>query len=128
MTYLSVQSIRVGLREIQSLGTGVWWITGGMLVFLLGGGIWIIARYGQGGALMEQGSADAPLTNGIADNSHWVWGVFYVNKNDPSIMVEKRFGFGYTINFGNRWAVLLMVAFLVLILGLSLVGVLDSIK
>ena len=128
MTYLSVQSIRVGLGEIPSLGSGVWWITGGMLVFLLGGGIWIIARYGQGGALMEQGSADAPLTNGIADNSHWVWGVFYVNKNDPSIMVEKRFGVGYTINFGNRWAVLLMVAFLVLILGLSLVGVLDSIK
>jgi len=54
--------------------------------------------------------------------------VFYVNKNDPSIMVEKRFGVGYTINFGNRWAVLLMVGFLVLILGLSLVGVLDSIK
>jgi len=128
MTYLSVQSIRVGLGEIPSLGTGIWWITGGMIVFLLGGLIWIIARYGQGGALMEQGSADAPLTNGIADNSQWVWGVFYVNKNDPSILVEKRFGVGYTINFGNRWAVLLMVTFLVLILGLSVVGVMDSIK
>ena len=128
MSYLSVQSIRVGLGEIQSLGAGIWWITGGMIVYLLGGLIWIIARYGQGGALMEQGSADTPLTNGIADNSNWVWGVFYVNKNDPSILVEKCFGVGYTINFGNRWAVLLMVGFLVLLLGLFLVGVLDSSK
>jgi uncharacterized membrane protein len=128
MTYLSVQSIRVGLGEIRSLGAGVWWISGGMMAYVVGGLIWIIVRYGQGGALIEQGSAEAPLTNGIADNSHWVWGVFYVNKNDPSIMVEKRFGVGYTINFGNRWAILLMVVFLVLILGLSLVGVLDSIK
>ena len=128
MTDLSVQSIRVGLGEIPSLGTEIWWITGGMIVFLLGGLIWLMAKHGQGGALMEQGSAEAPLTNGIADNSHWVWGVFYVNKNDPSIMVEKRFGVGYTINFGNRWAVLLMVTFLVLILGLTVVGVIDSTK
>ncbi len=35
------------------------------------------------------------------DDKHWVGGLFYVNKNDPSIFVEKRFGVGWTINFGN---------------------------
>ena len=54
--------------------------------------------------------------------------MFYVNRDDPSIMVEKRFGVGYTINFGNRWAVLLMATFLVLILGLAVIGVMDSTK
>jgi uncharacterized membrane protein len=128
MTLLSVQSIRVGLGEIQSIGLGVWWFSGAMVFFSFGGLIWIMTKYGQGGALAEQGSVEAPLTDGIADNSNWVWGVFYVNKNDPSIMVEKRIGIGYTINFGNRWAVLLMAAFLVLILGLAAVGVIDSMR
>ncbi|WP_010283693.1 DUF1648 domain-containing protein [Bacillus timonensis] len=35
------------------------------------------------------------------DDKHWVGGLFYVNKNDPSIFVEKRFGVGWSINFGN---------------------------
>ncbi len=32
---------------------------------------------------MERGSADAPLTNGLADNEHWVWGLFFFDRNDP---------------------------------------------
>ncbi|MFS0824544.1 DUF1648 domain-containing protein [Bacillus sp. 1P02SD] len=35
------------------------------------------------------------------DDAHWVGGLFYVNRQDPSIFVEKRFGVGWTINFGN---------------------------
>jgi hypothetical protein len=27
-------------------------------------------------------------------------GDFYFNKNDPKIFVPKRYGFGYTLNFG----------------------------
>jgi len=29
--------------------------------------------------------------------------LLYVNPADPSILIEKRFGVGYTLNFGNRW-------------------------
>jgi len=32
----------------------------------------------------------------------WRWGMFYHNPDDASIMVEKRFGVGYTLNFA-RW-------------------------
>src|SRR5450759_5705179 len=32
----------------------------------------------------------------LADNTHWVLGAFYVNRHDPSVFVEKRFGLGYT--------------------------------
>ena len=118
LSFLSVQTIRVGLSEIGSLGTGTLWIAAAMVIFLLAALIRIITKYGQGGALIEEGSVEAPLTNGLADNTRWVWGVFYVNKDDPSILVEKRFGIGYTINFGNWIAVAIVFTPLVMILGL----------
>ena len=34
----------------------------------------------------------------------WKWGIFYVNRDDPKIFVPKRYGIGYTLNFGNRWS------------------------
>jgi Family of unknown function (DUF5808) len=43
-------------------------------------------------------------------------GSFYSNPNDPALLVPKRFGIGYTLNFGNPWSwavlglVLLMAA------------------
>jgi uncharacterized membrane protein len=37
-------------------------------------------------------------------NACWKLGIFYFNPDDPSVFVAKRFGIGYTFNFGNRWA------------------------
>jgi uncharacterized membrane protein len=39
--------------------------------------------------------------------------MFYVNPADPSILVEKRFGIGYTVNLGNRWSWVALVVVLV---------------
>jgi uncharacterized membrane protein len=124
MTLLSVQVVRIGLSEIRSLaeirslGVGIWLAAGIVFVFLFvfvfGNLIRIVRGYGQGGALLEKGSVEAPLTDGLADNARWVWGLFYVDRDDPSIMVEKRFGIGYTLNYGNRTAILILVTFLVL--------------
>jgi uncharacterized membrane protein len=38
-------------------------------------------------------------------------GVFYSNPDDPALLVPKRYGIGYTLNFGNpwSWAVLALV-------------------
>jgi uncharacterized membrane protein len=122
LTLLSIQIIRIGLGEISSLGVAVWWLPGAMIVSMLAGLIWIIKQYGQGGALLEGGSPDVPLTGGLADDAHWVGGLFYVDRGDPSIMVEKRFGIGYTFNYGNRTALLIVTIFLALILSLAAVG------
>lgn len=51
----------------------------------------------------------------LADNRLWKLGVFYVNREDPSMFVEKRFGLGYPINFANPKAVGLMVGLLLLV-------------
>ena len=126
LTLLSVEIIRVDISGIQS--SGIWILVGGgiMISFLIGNLIWILRRYGQGGALMETGTAETPLSGGLADNVHWVWGLFYVDKNDPSTMVESRFGLGYDFNYGNRTAILILTIFLVMCLSLAsvcLIGV-----
>ncbi len=36
-----------------------------------------------------------------AKDGHWVAGVFYYNPQDPSLWVEKRYGFGWTLNFAR---------------------------
>ena len=40
-----------------------------------------------------------------SDNSQfWVAGGFYVNRNDPRLFVEKRYGLGWTLNFAHSLA------------------------
>jgi uncharacterized membrane protein len=96
------------------------------MVYAVGGSLYLMFRYGQGGARLERGAGHAPLTDGLADNSRWVLGAFYVNRDDPSVFVEKRFGIGYTINFGNPKAVALLVLFLVAVGAFVAMGVLSS--
>jgi uncharacterized membrane protein len=45
----------------------------------------------------------------------WLWGMFYHNPNDPALFVEKRTGPGYTVNFGQARAWLMLAGFLILI-------------
>lgn len=47
---------------------------------------------------------------------HWV-GLFYVNRNDKRILVPKRvIGMGWTINFGNPYSYLLIIAIVLIII------------
>ncbi|MDV4149824.1 DUF5808 domain-containing protein [Clostridium sp. AL.422] len=43
------------------------------------------------------------------DDSKWILGMFYYNKNDPAFMIEKRVGLGYTINFANKKSLALSI-------------------
>ncbi|MBE1554828.1 DUF1648 domain-containing protein [Sporosarcina limicola] len=44
----------------------------------------------------------------IDEDQYWKAGIFYFNENDPSILVEKRSGVGWTLNFGNKWSYLIV--------------------
>ncbi len=101
--WISVQLIRIGLGRTGTLGAGFWWLCGLSLLFVLAYQVRLLVYYGQGGALLED--ASAPLTDGLADNRRWLLGIFYVDRDDPSIMVEERFGLGYTVNLGNPTAI-----------------------
>lgn len=116
---IGYESLRTALGERQGLGPAVWWVTGLMLVFVLGYTVRLMVFHGQGGARREGRAAGAPLTDGLADDRHWKWGVFYINREDPAVLVEKRFGIGYTVNFGNPMGIGLMVLLLVLLAGIT---------
>jgi uncharacterized membrane protein len=70
-----------------------------------------LARMGQGGGAS---SASGAVVGDRTPDRDWIWGTFYVNRNDPAIFIERRFGLGYTLNFGRPGAWL--------ILGSSLLG------
>jgi len=65
------------------------------------------------------------LAGGLADEAQWRGGLFYVNRGDPSIMIEKRFGIGYTFNYGNKTAVLIVATFFTLLVSLITVGLIE---
>lgn len=55
----------------------------------------------------------------LPDASHYRWGVFYVNQDDPRLWVEKRCGVGMTLNYARpaaKWitVIFLLIVFLVL--------------
>jgi uncharacterized membrane protein len=52
----------------------------------------------------------------------WRGGAIYCNPADPALMVEKREGLGFTLNFGNRLAWVLLAMVLLLVLGPLLVA------
>jgi hypothetical protein len=53
-------------------------------------------------------------------------GIFYSNPDDPALFVPKRFGIGYTLNFGNPWSwvvLALILAMVALPIGLSIANI-----
>ena len=117
LTGMSVSSVRVALGLSAGLSPWSMVMAGVLVVYAVGGSLYMMLHFGQGGARLERSAAGAPLTNGLADNEHWVLGMFYMNRDDPSFMVEKRFGVGYTINLGNPWAVTLVALFFIFLIG-----------
>jgi uncharacterized membrane protein len=47
-------------------------------------------------------------------DSYWKAGMFYYNPDDPAILVSKRVGIGYTLNFASKWTWVIMVLLLAL--------------
>lgn len=91
-----------------------------LIVILVGTAIYAF-KVGQGGTRIQLDIEDQS-PQGITDideDSHWKAGVFYVNKNDPSIFVEKRFGVGWTINFGNPIGYFILLGPIALILTIT---------
>jgi len=51
----------------------------------------------------------------------WKLGLIYYNPEDSALMVEKRFGIGYTVNFGNRtlWWIVGVAALVILLVNVA---------
>ncbi|MFE9450090.1 DUF1648 domain-containing protein [Streptomyces sp. NPDC006739] len=74
----------------------------------------IAVRTGQGGSrLPAQDGEETEESTGMVrrdDDRYWrLLGSVYVNRADPALLVQKRFGVGWTVNFGNPWGVVLLL-------------------
>ncbi len=79
-----------------------------------------LVRRGQGGVRLLPAGANENVSDRTPD-ACWKWGMIYYNPDDPALMVEKRFGIGWTLNFAHRGARILMaLIFLALAFSLSL--------
>jgi uncharacterized membrane protein len=83
----------------------------------------LLFRLGQGGASGQPDSEGAAPAGDRTPDSAWKWGLFYVNAQDPALLVEKRFGVGYTFNFGHPIAWLLLALLVGIPLTLALLMV-----
>lgn len=66
--------------------------------------------------------ASDPSNSGEATpDDCWYLGAIYYNPHDPAVFVQKRMGFGFTVNFGNRWAWIVLGGFVAGMMALVLV-------
>ncbi|MEH6941414.1 DUF1648 domain-containing protein [Bacillus sp. JJ722] len=63
--------------------------------------VYLSITTGQGGSRMNVSSDEDTPFRSRNEDEYWRAGLFYMNQNDASIFVEKRFGSGWTVNFGN---------------------------
>ncbi|MEM7248017.1 MAG: DUF5808 domain-containing protein [Acidobacteriota bacterium] len=117
LAYFSWAGLRTALGEMQGLGAVPLIALAVILPYSMGHALWLIVKHGQGGAAKEGAAGDQPLVGGVADNEHWKLGVIYYNPEDPELMVEKRFGVGYTFNFAHGGAIALMLGMVVFFVG-----------
>jgi len=86
-----------------------------VFVFLLVA-IVMLARLGQGGSriLAKEQVSSTISTLPVGDRTpdcYWKLGIFYFNRDDSAVFVEKRFGLGYSLNFARptAWIILLLI-------------------
>jgi uncharacterized membrane protein len=95
------------------------------LVTILALTLTLALRYGQSGWRQLRRTGSPMTARGDATpDSAWKGGVFYYNPDDPALFVEKRYGLGWTLNFGHPQAKLILVGLLLVPLVLSLLPVL----
>lgn len=83
---------------------------------VLFGTIGLAINTGQGGSRIKVDSTNNDTVITRDDDQHWKLGQFYINKNDPSIFVEKRFGIGWTNNWAHPISWILIIAILAIAL------------
>jgi uncharacterized membrane protein len=72
-------------------------------------GLFLCAAVAIGAMRRAAAPANPPIGDTTPDSA-WLTGRIYFNRSDPALFVERRMGFGYTLNFGNPVSWLLVVA------------------
>ncbi|GAA0463707.1 DUF1648 domain-containing protein [Alkalibacillus silvisoli] len=93
----------------------------GLSAVIVIGAIVLAFSTGQGGTrirITDKNGREDKIERDL--DRHWKLGIFYVNRHDPALFMEKRFGVGWTINFARPLAWLLIVGLLMVTGGLPI--------
>ena len=81
----------------------------------------VLFRTGQGGSRLKVDAKQQDLNlkgkrlENTDDDRYWKLGQFYFNPDDPTIFVEKRFGIGWTVNFGHPVSWIFLIGIIVVV-------------
>jgi uncharacterized membrane protein len=116
---LLLSSLQLSILHPE-MGNALWVMGGvvGFLVLVLGAVAVYAFKVIKSGSGVEELPADPDIID-ADDDQRWKAGVFYFNKEDASIMVEKRFGIGWTVNFGNPKSWLFLMLPIAMLLGIA---------
>ncbi len=67
---------------------------------------------------VRAGAAGGATATDRDDDRYWKAGIVYVNRDDPAVLVGARVAYGWTVNFGNPTAWLLIAGFVAVPAGL----------
>ena len=84
------------------------WVWPVAVMAVIAGALGVLIGMGQGGSRTAAPAEHRPPVGDHTPDDAWRWGLIYYNPDDPALIVEKRIGIGYTLNFGNRWSWALM--------------------
>ncbi|MBM0065492.1 DUF1648 domain-containing protein [Alkalicoccobacillus gibsonii] len=95
-------------------------VTLSVTAVILIGALWLAFKTGQGGSRVHTDHS-AQTDHIDRDNDrYWKLGQIYVNPNDPSLFLEKRFGVGWTVNFARPVAWLLLAGVVITAIGIPM--------
>jgi len=97
-------------------------VIGGVLIAI----VLILLWHPQRSRIKTNTFADTQHSDAVfrEDDRYWYGGFFYNNPDDPALFVPKRFGLGWTVNFGHSQGKLVLIGMLLLPLVLGILTVL----
>lgn len=75
---------------------------------------------GQGGSRVKIGKDKSGDVIDRDDDRYWKLGQFYVNKQNPALFLEKRFGVGWTVNFAHPIVWIIFIGLIVVSVGIPI--------
>jgi len=108
--YFTILPPAFGLLQAPALAMKVWSVA--LLVTVLAFVIRLM-RAGQGGARLR--TVGQRWIGDRTPDARWIGGLVYFNPTDPALLVEKRMGIGWTLNFGNPWSWVPLIAVAVIL-------------
>jgi uncharacterized membrane protein len=104
----------LGLSLLMWTGTVTSWAPLVMVLPILTAVAVAVVVLAKNNRVRDEGEEDTGLTHRDDDKS-WRGGLLYINRDDRALVVPRRYGLGWTLNFGNPRVAMLVAGLLALI-------------